>query len=208
MKKILLVSLVFISAVGFAQPYNNSWIDYSKTYFKFNIGKNGLFRIQQSALNSIGLGNTPAEQFQLWRNGEEVSLYTSTATGPLSPTGYIEFWGLMNDGKKDTKLYRNPDYQLSDHYSLQTDTAAYFLTVNPSGNNLRFINSPNDVSGNTLPQEPYFMNTRGIYFRNEINIGMAYPWEVMFILLLTILVKDGLPMMLPPDMQLHYFLIV
>ena len=66
----------------------------------------------------------------------------------------------MNDGKKDTKLYRDPDYQLSDHYSLQTDTAAYFLTVNPSGTNLRFINSPNNVSGNTLPQEPYFMNTR------------------------------------------------
>ena len=59
-----------------------------------------VFRIQQSALNSIGLGNTPAEQFQLWRNGEEVSLYTSAATGPLGPSGYIEFWGLMNDGKK------------------------------------------------------------------------------------------------------------
>ena len=171
MKKILLVSFVFISAVGFAQPYSNSWIDFSKTYFKFNISKNGLFRIQQSALNSIGLANTPAEQFQLWRNGEEVGLYTSSATGPLGSSGYIEFWGLMNDGKIDTKLYRDPDYQLSDHYSLQTDTAAYFLTVNPSGNNLRFTNSPNDVSGNTLPQESYFMNTRGVYYKNQINTG-------------------------------------
>src|SRR5450432_3100979 len=103
MKKILIVSFVFISVAGFAQPYSNSWIDYNKTYFKFNIGKNGLVRIPQSALNSIGLGNTPAEQFQLWRNGEEVSLYTSAATGPLTPSDYIEFWGLMNDGKKDTK---------------------------------------------------------------------------------------------------------
>ena len=63
----------------FAQPYSNSWIDYSKTYYKFNIGKTGLFRIPESTLNSIGLGNTPAEQFQLWRNGEEVSLYTPYA---------------------------------------------------------------------------------------------------------------------------------
>lgn len=171
MKKILLVFFVFISAAGFAQPYSNSWIDYSKTYFKFLVGQNGLFRISQAALNSISLGNTPAEQFQLWRNGEEVSLYTSTATGPLDPSGYIEFFGLMNDGKEDTKLYRDPDYQLSDHYSLETDTAAYFLTVNPTGSNLRFVNSPNNVSGNTLPQEPYFMNTRGVYFRNEINMG-------------------------------------
>ncbi|MEP6928085.1 MAG: C25 family cysteine peptidase [Ginsengibacter sp.] len=171
MKKILLVSFVFISAAVFAQPYGNSWIDYSKTYFKFNVGKDGLFRIQQTVLNSFGLGNIPAEQFQLWKNGEEVSLYTSVATGPLSSGGYIEFFGLMNDGKNDTKLYRNPDYQLSDHFSLQTDTAAYFLTVNPSGNNLRFVNSPNNVSGNTLPQEQYFMNTKGFYYKSVINAG-------------------------------------
>ncbi|MEO8763094.1 MAG: hypothetical protein ABI416_02355, partial [Ginsengibacter sp.] len=171
MKKILLASFLFICVTGFAQPYSNSWIDYSKTYFKFNVGKTGLFRIQQPALNSIGLANTPAEQFQLWRNGQEVSLYTPVASGALGSSGYIEFWGLMNDGKTDTKLYRDPDYQLSDHYSLQTDTSAYFLTVNPPGNNLRFIASPNNIIGNLLPEEPYFMNTRGIYFRNEINMG-------------------------------------
>ena len=125
MKKILLVSFFFIYATGFAQPYSNSWVDYNKTYFKFNIGKNGLFRISQSSLSSIGLGNTPAEQFQLWRNGEEVSLYTSADTGPLGPSGYIEFRGLMNDGKKDTKPSHDPDYPLSDPSRLQTDHARY-----------------------------------------------------------------------------------
>ena len=127
MKKILLVSFVFLSAVAFAQPYNNSWVDYTKTYYKFKIGKNGLYRIQQSTLNSIGLDNTPAEQFQLWRNGEEVSIYTSAATGPLGSSGYIEFWGRMNDGKMDAKLYRDPDYQLSDHYSLETGYSRIFF---------------------------------------------------------------------------------
>ena len=97
------------------------------------------------------------------------------ATGPLASSGYIEFWGIMNDGKKDTKLYRDPDYQLSDYYSLQTDTAAYFLTVNPAGNNLRFINSPNNVAGNTLAPEPYFINTRSCYYKNKINTGYGLP---------------------------------
>ncbi|MEO8109478.1 MAG: C25 family cysteine peptidase [Ginsengibacter sp.] len=175
MKKLLLLSFIFISAAGFSQQYANSWIDYSKTYYKFNVGKNGLFRISQSALNTISLGNTPAEQFQLWRNGQEVILYTSAPTGPLGASGYIEFWGIMNDGKVDTKLYRDTAYQLSDHYSLQTDTSAYFLTVNPSGNNARFTNSPNDVANNTLPAEPYFMNTKGNYYRNQINIGYGLP---------------------------------
>jgi hypothetical protein len=175
MRKILLVCFVFISSAVFAQPYSNSWIDYSKIYYKFKVGKTGLYRIQQSTLNSIGLGDTPAEQFQLWRNGEEVSIYTSTATGPLASSGYIEFWGLMNDGKMDTKLYRDPDYQLSDHFSLQTDTSAYFLTVNPAGNNLRFINSTNNVAGNVLPAESFFMNTKGFYYRNKINPGYGLP---------------------------------
>lgn len=173
MKKLLLVLFLFIATSTIAQTYTNSWIDYNKTYFKFNVGKTGLFRISQSALNSIGLGGIPAEQFQLWRNGEEVSMYTSVATGLFGASDYMEFWGLMNDGTKDTRLYRNADYQLSDRYSLQTDTAAYFLTVNPAGNNLRFVSAANNVSGNTLSPEPYFMNTRSVFYRNKINPGLG-----------------------------------
>ena len=175
MKKIFLLSFIFISAVTIAQTPSNSWIDYNKTYYKFSIGQTGLYRISQSILTSIGLGNTPAEQFQLWRNGEQVSLYTTASTGLLGASGYIEFWGLMNDGKQDTKLYLNADYQLSDHYSLQTDTAAYYLTTNPDGNNLRYVNSSNSITGNTLPAEPYFMNTRGVYYRDKINMGYGVP---------------------------------
>ncbi|KAA9039250.1 hypothetical protein FW778_10490 [Ginsengibacter hankyongi] len=175
MKKLLFIFFIFISASVVAQTYNNNWIDYGKTYYKFAVAKTGLFRIPQSALNSIGLGNTPAEQFQLWRNGEQVGLYTSVASGPLGSSDYIEFWGIMNDGKKDTKLYRDPDYQLSDYYSLETDTAVYFLTVNPSGGNLRFVNSPNNVAGNTLSPEPYFINTRSVNYNNRINMGFGVP---------------------------------
>ena len=109
MKKLLLLFFIFhYLPQAYAQTYPNSWIDYNKTYYKFNVGKNGLYQIIQSTLNAIGLGNIPAEQFQLWRNGEEVLLYTSVATGPLGSSDYIEFWGQMNDGKKDTKLYRDP----------------------------------------------------------------------------------------------------
>ncbi len=133
------------------------------------------FAYLNPVLVQYGLGNTPAEQFQLWRNGQEVTLYTSVATGPLGSSDYIEFWGLMNDGTKDTKLYRDPDYQLSSYYSLQTDTAAYFLTVNPVGNSLRFANAPNNVAGNTLTQEPYFINTRSVYYKNQINMGYGIP---------------------------------
>ena len=69
MKKILACLLLLAAFVTKAQVYNNEWIDYSKTYYKFKVGKNGVYRIPQSVLTSAGLGTTPAQYFQLWRNG-------------------------------------------------------------------------------------------------------------------------------------------
>jgi len=43
-----------------AQAFNNEWIDYNKTYYKFKVGSTGLYRISQTALVSIGLGSIPA----------------------------------------------------------------------------------------------------------------------------------------------------
>jgi len=172
MKKIILILFIFSVVKGFSQT-SNSWIDFNKTYYKFSVAKDGLYHIDRSTLQTLGLENIPAEQFQLWRNGEEVTLYTSAASGVLPAEGFIEFWGKMNDGKTDTRLYLLPDYQLSDHYSLLTDTASYFLTVNPSGNNSRFSDAQNNVANNTLAPEPYFMNTKGNYYRTRINPGRA-----------------------------------
>lgn len=171
MKRILLLLLIAFSLSAEAQVYNNEWIDYNKTYYKFKIATTGLYRISQTALASIGLENTNADHFQLWRNGKQIPLYTSVQNSVFGANDYIEFWGEMNDGKPDNPLYRQPDYQISDKYSLQTDTVAFFLTVNPSGINLRLAPTANDISGNTLPAEPFFMYTTGNYYKDAINIG-------------------------------------
>jgi hypothetical protein len=63
MKRILLILLIAIpglSATAQTFPYNNEWIDYSKTYYKFYVGKTGLYRISQSVLASNGIGSIPA----------------------------------------------------------------------------------------------------------------------------------------------------
>ncbi|MGZ5191406.1 MAG: hypothetical protein ACXWCZ_10325, partial [Flavisolibacter sp.] len=164
MKKFLFGLLLTCSLVSQAQVYNNEWIDYSKTYYKFKVGKTGLFRISQSVLSSAGLGLTPAEHFQLWRNGAQIPIYTSVASGSFSSSDYIEFWGKMNDGKPDKELFRLPEYHLNDKWSLETDTASYFLTVNTTSvQNLRLTTTVNNVAGNTQPVEPYFIHTAGNY---------------------------------------------
>ncbi|MBK5271099.1 MAG: hypothetical protein JJE22_08810, partial [Bacteroidia bacterium] len=173
MKRFLLPLLIFASLTAQSQPYNNEWINYNNTYYKFKIGVTGLYRINQSTLITLGLGSTPAEQFQLWRNGQQVPLYTTVQTGPMGSGDFIEFWGEMNDGKPDNVLYREPQSQLNDKWSLQTDTAAFFLTVNPSGSNLRLLPTDNNISGNSLSPEPYFMHTAGSYWKQAINPGYA-----------------------------------
>lgn len=174
MKKLLLGLLLISGFIAKAQVYNNEWIDYSKTYYKFKVGKTGLYRISQSVLSSAGLGSTSAEYFQLWRNGKQIPIYTSVATGSLSASDYIEFWGEMNDGKPDRELYRDPNWQLNDKWSLETDTASYFLTVNTNvSSNMRLLTTANNVAGTTLTADAYFMYTAGRYFKDRINSGYA-----------------------------------
>lgn len=170
MKKLLLILSIFYWGYAAAQPFNNEWIDYSKTYYKFKVGATGLYRIPQSVLAAANLGNVDVSHFQLWKNGQEVPIYTSNQSGPLATGGYIEFWGEVNDGKADKSLYRTPEDHINDSKSLFTDTAAYFLTVNPTGNNKRFLPTPNSIpSGATA--EPYFMHTVGIYPNETIHLG-------------------------------------
>src|SRR5436189_5062278 len=126
-KYFLILVSCFICYSAVAQQYYNEWIDYSKTYYKFKIATTGLYRINKNNLTAA-LQNIPAEQFQLWRNGKEIAIYTSIPSGVLPPDGYIEFWGEKNDGLPDRDLYKDPNNQLSTNLSLETDTAAYFLT--------------------------------------------------------------------------------
>jgi hypothetical protein len=173
MKKILLPFFILCTFAATAQ-LNNSWIDYSKIYYKFKVSKDGIYRISQSELSAVGLSGKPAEQFQLWRNGEQVRLYTSVATGLLGTSDYIEFLGKRNDGIPDKQLYRVADGQLCDSFSLHTDTATYFLTINPSiASNLRYTNAINDVSSNTLAPDAYFMRRVEKPFKEVYNRGFA-----------------------------------
>ena len=155
------------------QTYYNEWINYSKPYYKFKVGYTALFRIYNTELTVLGLSNEPAQNFQLWRNGKEISLYTSSTTGTLGANGYIEFWAEKNDGKNDIDLYRRPEYQLSNAVSLIADTASFFLTTNSTSSNLRYAATPNNVAGNTLPAESSFMYSVRNDFKDRIHRGKA-----------------------------------
>jgi len=172
MKRLLLAVLYLcICSCAMSQAYNNEWIDFSKTYYKFKLGTTGVTRISQSVLAGAGLSEADAGSFQLWRNGKQVPIYTSVISGPLPSNGFIEFYGQQNDGYPDKPLYFHSSYFLNGTYSLFTDTATYFLTVAPGGSNLRVADAPNNVASNLLAPEPYFMCRNGSYFKNVQGVG-------------------------------------
>lgn len=173
MKRLLPLFLLLGFLTAEAQKFNNEWIRYNQTYYKFKVGKEGIYRISKAVLEQAGIGSAGVEFMELWKNGEQVPFYPSVPSGELPANGYIEFWGELNDGKTDNVLYRNPSFQHSSKHSLLTDTAVYFLSVNTNRSGFLFMDQPNDIASNTLAPEPYFMHTVGNYFKGKINPGYA-----------------------------------
>lgn len=169
----LIVMLLFgFAETGIAQPFQNEWINYAASYQKFKIAQTGLYRISQTSLAAMGWGQVPAEQFILWRHGQQVPLYTTVSSGPLPANGYLEFWAEANDGKADQRLYRMADHQLNDAWSLFTDSASFFLTVDASVAPLRLLPTSNAITSGLTPL-PFFMHRTGSYYRERINEGYA-----------------------------------
>ena len=170
-KKILLPILIFCVFSAQAQ-FNNSWIDYSKTYYKYKINTDNIARIPQATIASAGLAAVNADNFQLWRNGQQVRIFTSVSGTVLGTSDFIEFWGEMNDGKADAPLYKEPQFQLADRFSLETDTSTYFLTVNTTSTNLRYLNSTN-ASPSAATPDAFFMRSIDLFYRTNLNRGFA-----------------------------------
>ncbi|PVY41120.1 putative type IX secretion system sortase PorU2 [Pontibacter virosus] len=173
-QQFLLVSVLVLGLQAATQaqsptPYGNEWIDYNKTYYKLKVVNTGLHRLSHGFLDSLGLADTNPQHFQLFRRGKEVAIHIAgEADGRLDREDFIEFYGERNDGRLDQDLYKNPAHQPHQLYSLYTDTAAYFLTVNPAGGKRMQQVNPSPV-GKT--PEPYHLQKVTRFFTQAYNSG-------------------------------------
>jgi hypothetical protein len=174
----LLFSMLLSMTQSARAQFDNEWIDHARRYYRFRVGEAGLHRIPYASLAAAGLGTVPAEQFQLWRMGKQIPLMVSRPTGALGSSDFLEFYGEPNDGSLDTRLYTGQP-QPSDKISLFTDSAAYFLTIDPSGKSLRMTPAQNDLSGILPDPEPYFLHTREQIFRNRLHPGFGVNLGLM-----------------------------
>jgi len=177
---------LILAITGFAtgatqaqQVYGNEWVNFTQSYYKINVAQTGLYQLSYGYLDSLGLGSVNPRHLQLFRRGKEVAIYIAgEEDGRLDPGDYLEFFGERNDGVLDQELYKDPAHQVHQLYSLYTDTAAYFLTVNAAGGKrMREVNPA--ATGRT--PEPYHLQRLAYVNTDRYNLGKVYgenrmPW--------------------------------
>ena len=152
------------------KKYGNEWIDFNKEYYKIPVAEDGIYRISYQQLKNFGikLDDLNGKDLQLFVYGKEVPLYTST-DDKFDENDYLEFYGEKNRSQMDYFLFRDKSFLFNPEYSLFTDTASYFLTLNKTGNNLRYSNLENDLSGNLPPVEDYYIHEEKIVITSDFN---------------------------------------
>ena len=154
----IILLLLFLSVKLVAQPYNNSWINYSQQYYKFKIAENGLYRIDSLTLVNAGvpMSSIDPRNIQLFARGQEIPLYINGENdGVLNTTDYVEFYAQKNDGWLDEGFYGSVTNHPNPYYSLINDTISYFLTWNNMTTNLRYI-IENDTNFASYTPAAYF----------------------------------------------------
>lgn len=159
---ICIFSVVFVHAQKRAV---NDWIDPAKTYYKIKTAKDGIYRVTYENLKAAGFSSSgvPSSELKLINYGEEQPIYVSNDV--FGPGAYIEFFGQRNTIGLDTFLYKNWRADLfNTEYSLVNDTNAYFLTLSPETQNLRYKTVDPDYTNNTLLPEKYYLHTEKVIF--------------------------------------------
>ncbi len=174
----LIYALIFLfiifSKLTYGQQYGNEWIDFSRSYFKVQVYKEGMYKIPYQLLvdNGIPTGTVTGANFQLFFMGEEVPIFVTTS-GILSSGDYIEFYGRKNDGQFDQLLYPDSSWQPNTFNSLFNDTAIYYITWNGLSTNERYTNVTNDISSPPV-KEDFYIHTSRLVLSGELCNGRPY----------------------------------
>jgi hypothetical protein len=158
MIKGLLTFLYLIPVCVFAQ-FPNDWINFSQTYYRIPVAKDGIYRLTYSDLQTAGfpINSVDPRLIQVYHRGAEQAIYFKHNQNPADSKfengEYFEFYGQKNDGKLDSKLYQPASAQPHSYYNLYSDTSAYFVTWNLLSAQAKRITDFSEVNVTNLPKE-------------------------------------------------------
>ncbi len=158
MKKGLFLCICLLPLLSFAQSAN-SWIDFSQTYYRIPVAKDGVYRLTYSDLQNAGFPVDAVDPrfIQLVHRGTQQAIFFKNDQQPadskFDATEYFEFYGQHRDGTSDTKLYTPASAQPHPYYNIYSDTAAYFLTWNQLPVQGKRMASFSEVNASALPKQ-------------------------------------------------------
>jgi len=147
--------LVFLSFSLLAQgPYGNEWINFDRTYFKFQSKKTGWHSLSYQQLQDVGIEMDP-QHWKLFVDGKQVPLHIDMEED-FGPNSQLSFFGRVNDGSFDAQLFRVSDWHAQPDMSLFSDFRSYYLVHDPAGEHLRWETVANNTQGALPEPEEYF----------------------------------------------------
>jgi hypothetical protein len=174
MRPFLSLLFIFFASINAVAQVGNEWIDFNQLYFKIPVGKEGIYKLNQSDLQAAGfpVGEDP-RKIQLFHRGVEQAIHVDGQDdGNFDVGDYIEFYGRRNDGTLDAALYKPNTAQPHQYYNLFTDTTSYFLTVGSiNGKRISVVNEQNT---DNFPPEPYHTDEKLLVLTNEYSGGVDY----------------------------------
>lgn len=156
---ILSAALLLITFCSFSQTYGNEWINYTQSYYRFEIYADGIYKIDYDLLYNQGipLSSFNPKNMQVFGKQKEIPIYVvDGGDQSFDPGDYFLFYAQRNDGWLDSLLYTDPNGIGNPSYSLYNDTINYFFTWNNQTNNKRFTYESDNPSSVATPA-PYWL---------------------------------------------------
>lgn len=176
-----LLLVLFIGLPSFAQNFGNEWIDYTKTYYKIPVNREGIYRISYSQLQNAGfpVASIDPHQIQMFYKGKEIAIRVVGEQDSIFNTSdYVEFYGRGNGFDLLSEMFDNPNnmpriydetYQFFIYY---TDYNAYFLTTTTSQQQRgKRIQTYKETNPNIRPET---FHTQFISADNQTGIGYSF----------------------------------
>lgn len=158
--RIILLLLLAPSIACLAQ-YPNNWVQYNQQYYKISVAATGIYRLTFEQLQAAGVpvNSLDPRMIQVYHRGTEQAIAFKhnqlPADTKFEAGEYLEFYGERNDGEMDAKLYQPASVQPHKFFNLFSDTAAYFLTVNPLPVLGKRMDLDDQVNSTGIPKDTY-----------------------------------------------------
>ncbi len=171
--------ILFLFAAEAQAQMGNEWINFSQSYFKIPVAKDGIYKLSYLDLQAAGfpVGTTDPTKLQLYHRGVELALYVEgEGDGQFNPIDFIEFYGQKNDGTLDTELYKPSFNQPHKYYNLYNDTTSYFLTIGSS--NGKRMDDFFETNSSSIPKETSHLDEKLKVYSADYSTGIVYPVDV------------------------------